>query len=186
MRPWDDLLPTYFEIGGKTYDIRSDYRAALDICAALNDIELTGQERAYIILDIFYSEFDEMPEECYQEAIDRCLEFISGPGPKNPGKTPKLVDWEQDFSMIIPEINRITGKEVRAVEYMHWWTFLGAYQAIGDCAWAQVVRIRDHIARGKKLDKQDKEWYNQNRYLVDFQHKYTESENDFMREWGGA
>lgn len=186
MNPLDSLLPTSVEIGGAEYEIRSDYRAALDICAALNDSELDDQERAYVALDIFYPAFEDMPLEHYQEAVARCLDFISGPGPKNPGKSPKVVDWAQDFPLIVGPVNRIFGQEVRAAEYIHWHTFLAAYGEIGDCTFAQVVRIRDHLARGKKLDKQDREWYNRNRYLVDFQRKYTSTDEALLKEWGGA
>lgn len=186
MNPWNELLPTSVWIDGSEYEIRSDYRAVLDICTALNDNELNEQERAYVALDIFYPGLETMRQEHYQEAIERCLNFISGPGPKNPRKTPKLVDWEQDFDLVVAPINRVLGKEIRALEYLHYWTWLSAYQEIGDCTFAQVVRIRDRLARGKKLDKQDREWYNRNRHLVDFQRKYTSADEALLREWGGA
>lgn len=186
MNQWKNLLPTSVEVGSAKYEIRSDYRAALDICAVLNDPELDDRERAYTILDIFYPAFKTIPEEHFQEAIERCLKFINGDGPQNPGKPPKLVDWEQDFTLIVAPINRVTGQEIRAIDYLHWWTFLAAYQEIGDCTFAQVVRIRDHLARGKKLDKQDQEWYKRNRHLVDFERKYTSADEALLKEWGGA
>ena len=96
------------------------------------------------------------------------------------------MDWEQDYSLIIAPINRVIGGEVRSVEYMHWYTFLAAYQEIGDCTFAQVVRIRDHLARGKSLDKSDREWYRKNRHLVDFKRKYTSADDALMKEWGGG
>lgn len=184
--PWDDLLPTSLEVGGAEYAIRSDYRAVLDICAAISDQELDGQERAEALLGIFYPELETMPPERYEEAVQKCLRFISGGEEERPGKSPRLVDWEQDFPYIIAPINRVTGKEVRAVEYMHWWTFLSAYQEIGDCTFAQIVHIRDKLARGKSLDKQDREWYRRNRHLVDFKNKYTCTDQDFFSGWGGA
>ena len=101
-------------------------------------------------------------------------------------KTPRLVDWEQDYGLMIAPINRVIGREIRAVEYMHWWTFLAAYQEIGDCTFAQVVRIRDYLSRGKKLDKADQEWYRKNRHLVDFKRKYTSADDALMKEWGGT
>lgn len=183
--PWDDLLPTSLEVDGAEYAIRSDYRAVLDICAALSDPELDGQERAAVLLDIFYPGIEDMPPEHYEDAVRQCLRFINGGEDERPGKSPRLVDWEQDFPYIVAPINRVTGKEIRAVEYMHWWTFLAAYQEIGDCTFAQIVSIRDKRARGKRLDKQDQEWYRRNQHLVDFKSKYSSRELDLLKDITG-
>lgn len=184
--PWRELLPTSVEIGGEEYQIRSDYRAILDIFAALSDCELDGQEKAVVLLDIFYPGFSDMPPEQYEEAVRQCFRFLNGGGEDTPQPAPKLVDWEQDFRYIVAPINRVTGQEIRAVEYLHWWTFLAAYCEIGDCTFAQIVRVRDLLARGKTLDKQDREWYSRNRNLVDFREKYTQAEDEVLKQWTGG
>ncbi len=181
--PWNELLPTGLEVGGVEYRIRSDYRAALDICAALSDPELDSRDRAAVLLTILYPGIDGMPREHYEEAIQQGLRFLNGGREDDVAKAPRLVDWEQDFPYIIAPINRVLGREVRAAEYLHWWTFLAAYQEIGDCAFAQIVRVRDRLNRGKRLDKMDQEWYRRNRQLVDFKRKYTEQENTALDRW---
>ena len=60
---------------------------------------------------------------------------------------------------------------------------MSAYQEIGDCLFAQIVGIRRKLARGKKLDKSEQEFYRNNRQLVDFKRKYTEMENDILSMW---
>lgn len=179
-------LPDSIEIKGVVYPIRTDYRCILDILADLSDLEADGQDRACALLIGLYPGFGDMPPEQYEDAIQAGLCFINCNPGEAPRKAPRLVDWEQDYSLIIAPINRVIGGEVRAVEYMHWWTFLAAYQEIGDCTFAQVVRIRDHLARGKKLDKADREWYRKNRHLVDFKRKYTSADEDLMKEWDGV
>jgi len=180
---WRELLPTRIEVGGVEYEIRSDYRAILDICAALSDPELDGQERAAAALTIFYPDLEDMPQSHYEEALKECLRFLNGGAEETPGKAPRLVDWEQDFTYIVAPVNRVTGQEIRAAEYLHWWTFLAAYYEIGDCTFAQIVRIRDKLARGKPMDKTDRAWYSQNRRLVDFKRKYTEQEEAILDQW---
>lgn len=178
-------LPTSLDVCGVAYEIRSDYRAALDICAALSDPELENQDKALAALVILYPGFDDMPLEHYQEAVRKCFWFINGGSDETPGKkSPRLMDWEQDFQYIVAPINRVVGREIRAVEYMHWWTFLAAFYEIGDCTFAQIVRIRNLKAKGKKLDKADQEWYRQNRHLVDLKTKYTDAERDVLKQWG--
>lgn len=80
-------------------------------------------------------------------------------------------------------VHRIVGREIRGIKYLHWWTFLSAFYEIGDCTFAQIVRIRNLKAKGKNLDKADQEWYRQNRHLVDFKVKYTEAEETELERW---
>lgn len=72
------------------------------------------------------------------------------------------------------------------IDYLHWWTFLAAYYEIGECTFAQIVHIRDKLSRGQRLDKTDQEWYRRNRELVDFKRKYTDAEDELMKQWGGG
>ena len=121
-------LPTAIEINGHEYAVRSDFRAILDILEAVNDVELDDQERAAVMLGVFYPDFENMPTSDYEGAIAKCLWFIScGQMDDKSKKRPKLVDWQQDFPVIVAPINRVMGKEVRAMKYLHWWTFIGAY-----------------------------------------------------------
>lgn len=177
-------LPTSVEVCGAEHEIRTDFRVILDICAASADPELNGQEKSLVVFTAFYPEFEDMPQEHYEGALRSCFRFINGGSDDAPHKAPRLVDWEQDYPLIIAPINRVLGYEARSVEYMHWWTWLSAYHEIGDCTYAQVIRIRDMQARGKSLDKQDREWYRKNRNLVDFKRKYTKADQDFFKQWG--
>lgn len=185
-------LPKSVVIGGRDFPIRYDYRVILDIFEAMNDPELTDQERALAVLQMFYMDFDAI--EDYEAAIRECFWFINGGKyEESSRKKPRLVAWEQDFPYIAAPINRVLGYEIRAVEYdpetntggLHWWTFLSAYMEIGDCLFAQVVGIRSKKARGKKLDASDQEFYRRNRDLVDIKVRYTEAEEDLLKQWTG-
>ena len=185
-------LPTSLEIQGREYEIRADYRAVLDICIALADPELTEQQKGEVILKIFYPAFESIPLDGLQEALEKCFWFINGGDDQKSRKGPRLMDWEQDFNYIVAPINRVLGTEVRAVPYdfkankggFHWWSFLAAYMEIGgDCTFAQVVSIRDKLARGKSLDKTDREWMQRNRPLVEFKRKYTKAEDELVKRW---
>lgn len=180
------VLPTTIEIGGIEYNIRSDYRAALDICAAFADLELDNTEKALVALFIFYPDFETIPAEYVEEAYKKLCWFIDCGSEPEEKRTPKLVDWEQDFQYIVAPINRVMGQEIRAAEYMHWWTFISAYYEIGDCVLAQIVRIRSLLAKGKPLDKADREWYRENRKIVDIKTKYSNEEDELLKMWGGA
>ena len=159
-------LPTSLEVDGIDYPIRSDYRAALDICVALADPELSDQDKAVALLTILYEDYDQIVS--YEEAIKKALWFISCGNDSEPRrKAPKLMDWEQDFQYIVAPINRVAGCDVRSAEYMHWWTFIGYYYEIGDCMFANIVSIRNKKAKGKKLEQYEKEFYRENREMID-------------------
>lgn len=175
-------LPETIEVGGVEYPILWDYRPILDILTALNDADLSEQERIYCALYIFYPTLEEMPVEALQEAAEAMFWFINGGADDKGQMGPRLMDWEQDFRYIISPINRVVGREIRSAEPFHWWSFLGAYMEIGDCTFAQIVRIRDLKARGKKLEKTDREWYNRNRDIVDIKSKYTQKDQELLKE----
>ena len=181
-------LPKSLEICGRQYEIRSDFREVLEVIGIMNDEELQGGERAFVTLLFFYPDFAEMPAEAYQEALEQCYWFINGGKHEKPTDKapPRLMDWEQDFPYIIAPVNRVIGHEIRADAYLHWWTFLSAYMEIGECTFSQIVHIRDAKNRGKKLDKSDQEWYRRNRELVDLKTRYTTTEEETLKKWGGV
>ena len=176
-------LPTSVVVAGVEYEVRSDYRPILDICMAISDAELSDQERAEAVLDIFYPAFEELPQRDYGEAIEKCFWFINCGDAGENRKAPKLMDWEQDFQYIVAPVNRVVGSEIRSMPYLHWWSFVAAYYEIGDCLFAQIVRIRSKKASGKALDKSDRDWYAKNRALVDLKVKYTDAEDTLLKQW---
>ena len=189
--------PTSLNVGGRNYTIRTDYRVILDILTAMNDPDIFEPgmteeekqlERALTMLQIFYIDFDTMPSSDWQEASEKACEFIDC-GIKDDGKQkPRLIDWEQDAPVIVPAVNKVCGKDVRSVKYMHWWTFFGYYMEIGECTLSTIVSIRDKKRRGKKLEKWEQEFYRNNKKLVDLKTKKierSEEEKEALRKLFG-
>lgn len=172
---WD--LPTIKVLEDKVYTLNTDYRDILDIIEYLTG-EGDKQEAVYIALALFYEEFEEMPTSAYIEAWEYLRDFISLFQPES--KTPpiQLVDWQKDFNMIAAGVNAVLGTEIRQVEYMHWFTFMGYYSAIGDSNFATVVSIRNKKKKGKKLDEQEREFYRENKEIIDLPKKYSKEEQE--------
>ena len=85
--------------------------------------------------------------------------------------------------MVAP-INHILGFECRSVDYLHWRTFLAAYMEIPpESVFARVLRIREKLRTGKKLEKYEKQWYSKNRDLVHLRPKFSQSEEEILKEW---
>lgn len=186
-------FPTSLNIGGVDYEIRTDYRAVLDLFTALSDPELTDEDEqvtAYmqnrLMLEIMFPQCDDIPLEHMQEALEKVTEFIDM-GISDDRKKPKTMDWEQDAPILIPAINRVLNCEIRAQKHIHWWTFLGAYMEIGESLFSNIVHIRQKKANGKKLEKWEQDFYNDNKSLIDFKQKDKRSteEKDVLRDYFG-
>lgn len=177
-------LPESVEVGGREWAIRSDFRAILDIVSAMGDPALDKEQRALVALTVFYPDLGDMPYADYAEAFGRLRAFVDGPGAHGKTGGQRLMDWEQDFPLIVSPVNRVLGYECREREHVHWWTFLAAYMEIGECLFANVVSTRRKKARGK-MDKADRDFYRRNRALVDFRARESEDDAAIVAEWIG-
>lgn len=170
-------LPRSAEIGGRSYAVHGDYRDILDVIAHLNNPQEEEQTRLYVALALFYEGFEEMPQEDYREALFWLFRFINGGEEETRhGPVHKTIDWEQDRAMIVADVNKVAGCEIRALPFCHWWTFLSWFMGIGDGQLATIVSIREKRRKGKKLTDWEREFYQENRERVEFQKTYTPEE----------
>lgn len=169
MTPWQ--LPESARIGDTEYELHTDYRDILEIMKYLNDPDKPVYLRWRIAITLFFE--GEIPQKHYREAMEYLAAFISCGEMDNVKPGPVLLDWEQDARAIIADVNKVAGKEVRALPYLHWWTFLSYFQAIGEGQLSTIVSIRSKLRRGKKLESWEKEYYKENKSRVDLKTKYS-------------
>ncbi len=178
-------LPKTLSVNGVAYDIKTDYRTVLKTIMAFQDDELSSQDKAYVLLVNTYQHPEQIPGEDMQEAYKQAMLFISyeRQEPKAKKKNPKVVDWERDEGMLFPAINKVAGFEVRGVEYLHWWTFMGYFQGIShDDTYGFVLSIRQKKAKHKKLEKYEQEFFNANREMVDLNFKTRQDTEDELQK----
>ena len=177
-------LPTKLNICGTDYEIRTDYRVILELIEVLNDPAFPDDEKAVATIETIIIDWENVTD--YAEALKQCFWFIDIGQPAGK-KSARLVDWQKDFAYIIAPVNRVLGYEARTVDYLHWWTFMGAYMEIGgECVFSQVVSMRQKIAKGKKLEKHEREWLRQNRDIVNLPQKYTAEDEEILKKWIGG
>lgn len=163
-------IPTKIIIEGEEFPIRNngDYRMVLDCFKALQDADLNPKERVFCSLLIFYdginsiADINRFPD--LEIAVKEMYNFFNCGEEQAVGKNMKykLIDWEHDSQMICSAVNKVANKEVRAEPYIHWWTFMGYYSAVGESLLSTVITIRDKIMRGKKLEKHEREFRSNN------------------------
>jgi hypothetical protein len=145
----------------------------LAIISAFNDKELSEQEKIYVCMKRLYVDLSTIPKDDFSDAYKAAISFIEN-NMHDDKPSPKVVNWEKDEQLIFPAINKVAGQEVRALEYMHWWTFLGYFQNINrDDTWGFILTLRQKKAKGKKLEKYEKEFFNANRELCEVERKET-------------
>ena len=89
------------------------------------------------------------------------------------------MDWTHDEKMIFAAVNKSAGIETRAVDYMHWWTFLAYFSEIDEKSlFSQVVQLRQKKNKGKKLEKWEQEFYKSHKELIDIPRRLSAEEQE--------
>ena len=173
-------LPKSVIIDGEEWDIRTDYRDILKVLLAFNDPNIENAEKIFICLKVIYEGFSEMPEEEYEIAFREAIRFIDYdlPESKRKGRNIRMMDWEQDGNMLFAALNKVAGREIRSLEYLHWWTLMGYFMEIPtDGVFGSILRLRQKKHTGKKkLDKAEKEFWSNNRELCEIKPKLSDEE----------
>ena len=193
-------LPTTVKIRDNDFKIRNkgDFRMVLDCFNALQDDNLSQQERVISSLIIFYDDVHSYEDLCVlfkddedlKLAIEKMYEFFNC-NQKEVGakQNYKLIDWDNDSQIICSAINNVANIEIRSLEYLHWWTFMGYYISIGESVLSTVVGIRHKIATGKKLEKYEKDFRKDNPNYFNFDYRTSEQREEdakFRAMWEGG
>lgn len=171
-------LPYSLSVNGVNYEIREDFRAILDILSAFADEELSDPEKTQAMLEILYWPVIPPPQDL-TEAAEKALWFIDCGVVHEDTPLPRVIDWEQDAGIIFPAVNRIAGFETRGFQIIHWWTFYGWFMEIGDGLFSQVLSIRQKLSKGKRLEKWEQEFLQNNKKLCELEKSTDKSKEEF-------
>lgn len=164
-------LPTTVQVGTKEFHItnKGDFRMVLDCFSALGDEKLGEDYRVLACLLIFYEELTTYRDitankEIVKTLIKEMYNFFNCGEHSVPGVQvhKPVINWEQDSQIICSAVNKVANTEVRSLEYLHWWTFMGYYLGIGESVLATVTNIRHKINEHKKLEKWEQEFKKNN------------------------
>ncbi len=177
-------LPETLSVGGEDYSVRADYRNILQTFEAFQDPELKPAEKWIVAIYLIFEKFSCADDVIHaaqdgfdlEEAQERILWFISAGQPEESIVELPVYNWTQDEQMIFSAVNKVAGKETRELDYLHWWTFLGYFNEIGEGTFSFIVGIRDKLNNHKKLEKHEREFVMKNKKLIKMVNPKTESE----------
>lgn len=179
-------LPEVLTVGGEEYPIRTDYRNVLQVFEVFQDPELTQEEKWIVAIYLLFENFscaDDVLEAAQNgfdlgEAMKQISWFISAGQPEKQVLEQPTYNWTQDEQMIFSAVNKVAGRETRELEYLHWWTFLGYFNEVGEGTFSFIVGIRHKLNKGKKLEKHEKEFLSHNKELVLMKKPKTKEEQE--------
>lgn len=194
-------LPTYVTTkDGRKFEItnKGDYRVVLRCFEAISDMELESEDESVLAcLLIFYNEFKDFEDVCgvdkntLTELTTQMFNFFNCNQPQGIGNNSgsPLIDWVGDEQIITAAINNVANTEVRSVEYLHWFTFMGYYLSVGESVLSTVVSIRDKMTKGKKLEDFEKKFQKDNPQYFTWKSKTRQQLEDeaYIRNlWNGG
>lgn len=179
-------LPEVLTVGGEDYRIRADYRNILQVFEAFQDPELEPEEKWIVAIYLLFDGFscgDDVLQAAQngfhlEEAMKQIEWFISAGQPEKEILGLPTYNWKQDEQIIFSAVNKVAGKETRELEYLHWWTFLGYFNEVGEGTFSFIVGIRNKLNKGKKLEKHEKEFLSHNKELVLMKKPLTKEEQE--------
>lgn len=167
---WD--LPIAVTIDGEVHKIRNrcDYRVVLDAMIALNDSSMPQEMAAFCALEIFYEDFSKIKNiELAMQEMSKVISYgVQDTSKLNEGSSAlKLMDWEYDFCHIAPAVSKVLGYSIRDPDkYTHWHDFVGAYMEMGECTFQAIIRIRNKLKKGEKLEDYEKKYMLENPAII--------------------
>lgn len=179
-------LPETLTVGGVEHPIRTDYRNVLQVFEVFQDPEMTREEKWIVAIYLMFEDFscaDDVLQAAQdgfnlEEAIKQISWFISAGQPEKQVLEKPTYNWKQDEQMIFSAVNKVAGRETRELEYLHWWTFMGYFNEIGEGTFSFIVGIRHKLNKGKKLEKHEKEFLSKNKELVKLEKPKTREEQE--------
>lgn len=179
-------LPEVLTVGGEDYPIRTDYRNILQVFEAFQDPDLQPEEKWIVAIYLLFEDFscdDDVLQAAQngfdlEEAMKQISWFISAGQPEKQVLEQPTYNWTQDEQMIFSAVNKVAGRETRELEYLHWWTFLGYFNEVGEGTFSFIVGIRNKLNKGKKLEKHEKEFLSHNKELVLMKKPLTKEEQE--------
>lgn len=173
------MLPQALVVAGKEMKINSDFRVAIRIFNACNDVNADDIMKTRFMIETLYQHPEDITD--MGEAVKKALWYLNlGSDQEEAKPATRMYDWNQDEQIIFSSVNKVAGRETRESDYIHFWTFMGYFQEIGEGILSYVIGIRDKKSKNKKLTKEEMSFYMKNKDLIDIKKQYTEREKAEM------
>ena len=181
-----DRLPSAVQIDEVAVPINTDFRVCLRIIIAMEDEELTTQEKLSVMLQLLYGNDIPANTTSAVEMGIRFLDAISGTtngGQQEASNEGRLYSFSHDATYIFSAFRQSHGIDLEK-EDMHWWKFVTLFMDLdSECFFCTLINLRRQRQKGK-MTKEEREYYYRIRHIVDLPQsgrKLDPEEDEFMR-----
>lgn len=132
-----ESLPTRVEVGGKEYEIITDFREWIRFCDMVKS-DIPINLKGVLTLDMFKEDVSFSDVLDLKAVWDSFVEFLnmqrgSGEGNADAGRTHKpLFSYTFDGPYILSAFMHDYGIDLMDVEYMHWWKFRMLFDGLSE------------------------------------------------------
>jgi len=178
-------LTTEIYLDGRLLHLNTDWRDIRRIIKILSDESLPSWLRTEACIRIFIDNYEDIADG--QKVLAALYSFIDcGEKPSDTKGLPKVMDWDVDFQSIISDMNKVAKcEDIRSVPYMHWFTFISIFHAIGEGNLSYAVNIRKKLRNHEKHSKEEAEWVSRNKekaYLKQQEENYDEEDEEWLED----
>ena len=174
-------LPSSLEVQGVQLAINADWRPCVNIMRMFERQDLTDSEKILCMVEILYAV--EVPDSMVADAAEQAIWFLNmGETDDKGGQSNgcgRLFSWEQDLRFIISAIEHATHKQIRSMEFYHWWEFMSGFYEIGECVFSTLIHQRKQKKTGKQT-KADREWWAENKDIAELKVELTKDEQEVL------
>lgn len=172
-----DRLPDNY----KGYLIRTDFRVGIQIVQALQDAELTEQERGAVALTLLFGMGVPADAETARNGIRW---FLSGGNEDSPKETAendqRSFDFDIDHARLWSGFYRVYGIDLGTAK-IHWFQFLAMIADLKDSAFSDIIGYR--TADTSKMPADMKRAYQRMKDLYALKPSYTPEEQGVIDEF---
>ncbi len=159
-----DQLPTAVEVGGKTYDIPTDFRTVIRMEMFMTDTQLEDTDKLLQILLLFFTGVELLPDKVEQAIIAimnfyRCGKENAIQESAGVNRRTQIYSFEHDAPYIYAAFLEQYGVDLTQEPYLHWWRFKAMFDSLSDKT--QFVKIMGYrsMVITNDMTPQQKEFY---------------------------
>lgn len=142
-----DVLPERVRIGGKEYEIETNFRTSILFELLMQDDRVSNRDKTIQALRLYYPE---IPHDI-DAAVDALIWFYGcgknrgtgQKGVKSRQNRERVYSFEHDDDYIFAAFLKQYGIDLQDIEYMHWWKFRALFNSLSeDNQFVKIMQYR--------------------------------------------